>query len=356
MELLPLDALISATVKARIERLLNGEKIVLVKANWPWQQSPWNQVAFFEDPQAEIDFYACEYNLHAQAAARGFDNLPFFRVDFGRVAYLMSIAYGCQAEKINHLINSRPRITRAEDLETISKPGSIQERGLYPAISERMLAIEKRFGPVPFVPSDVQSPIDVLTTIVQSDVCMVAMFEQPEVLHRILAWITESIAEIVHHQKGLVTNWLGSGHDYPITRGIHLSDDAAAYLSPATYREFEQPYTERLADAFQGVTLHCCMKYQQNLKVMASARGFLGFDPQIAYNAEGAILDAVRGKGFWRIHHLPNGIDAGQYYQGIIDRTEGVCGLMIEVYGDSMTQALALADQIRDYAARKGRS
>lgn len=293
--------------------------------------------------------------MHARAAASGFDNLPFFRVDFGRVAYLMAIAYGCEVVKINHLINSRALITCAEDLDKISKPARIQECGLYLRIRERMLAIEDRFGPVPFVPADVQSPIDVLTTIIQSDVCMVAMYEQPDVLHRILGWISESIRDIVNDQKNLVSSWLGSGHDYPITRGIHLSDDAAAYLSPATYREFEQPYTNRLADDFGGVTLHCCMKYQQNLKVMAASRGFLGFDPQIAFNNERAILEAVRDRGFWRIHHLPEGIDAAQYYQGIIDRTEGICGLMIEVFGPTMDQALALADQVRAHAARKGR-
>jgi hypothetical protein len=356
MDILHLNAVDTTRVKGRIDRLLDGENIVLVKPNWPRQQIPWDQIAFYDDPESELAYYVGEFNMHSEAAAIGFDNLPFFRVDFGRVAYLMSIAYGCSVEKINQLINSRPRINRAEDLSILEKPAHIEECGLYPIISERMQAIERRFGPVPFVPSDVQSPIDVLTTIVTSDVCMVAMFDQPEVLHCLLSDITASITEIVQYQKSLVTNWLGSGHDYPITRGIHLSDDAAAYLSPRTYQKFALPYNEQLAQDFDGITLHCCMRYQQNLALMSGTRGFLGFDPQPAYNDIDAILQSIRGKGFWRIHHLPENTEPELYYKDIIDRSDGVCGLMLEVFGGTREIALSLADVLVNYALQKGRA
>jgi uroporphyrinogen-III decarboxylase len=253
-------------------------------------------------------------------------------------------------------VNSRPLILSPEALEHTQKPERIHERGLYPVISECMLEIEKRFGPVPFVPSDTQSPVDVVTTIVDSQTCMIAMFEQKSAVHRLMQFITESIIEITNYQKSLVTQWQGSGHDYPISRGIHLSDDAAAYLSPSVYRAFGLPYNEQLAAAFGGVTLHCCMKYQHNLKIMAGTKGFLGFDPQIAYNDQQAVLDAVQGRGFWRIYHVPDGADKEDYYKDLIDRTVGLCGLMLEVQGDSMDHAFRLADCLREYATAQGRA
>ena len=44
-----------------------------------------------------------------------------------------------------------------------------------------------------------------------------------------------------------------------------------------------------------------------------------------------------------------------EYYKEIIDKTEGVCGLMLEVGGATEEEAVANALEIKDYAAKKGR-
>lgn len=54
---------------------------------------------------------------------------------------------------------------------------------------------------------------------------------------------------------------------------------------------------------------------------------------------------------FW----VPEGRDTVEYYKEIIDKTEGVCGLMLEVGGATEEEAVANALEIKEYAAKKGR-
>jgi hypothetical protein len=63
-------------------------------------------------------------------------------------------------------------------------------------------------------------------------------------------------------------------------RGMHVSDDNAAFLSPGIYRDFALPYINRLSDAFGGIHFHCCMGHAQNLSNMSSAKGFQSLDCQ----------------------------------------------------------------------------
>jgi uroporphyrinogen-III decarboxylase len=256
---------------------------------------------------------------------------------------------------INGLINTKPRYHEAEQLFDIEKPKDITRAGYYGEIEKRMLEIVKRLGDVYFVPSDTQSPIDVLTEILQTEAAMLAMFDEPEALHYLLKMLTETIRDILVHQRSIVKNMIGYGHDYPIPYGVHLSDDNAAFLSPSTYGEFALPYNSELSRAFGGVTLHCCMNYRQNMKIMTETDGFLGFDPQTPFNPVDDIVDAITGKGFWRVWDRDRDIEPLEYYKDLIDRTGGRCGLLLDTSGACKDEALRLAYAVKDHAAKHRR-
>lgn len=341
--------------KRSLDRLLSGEKGVLVKTEWTGGRFHiFDQPACFHDFETEFSLYLSYYNMLSEAADLGFDNIPFMRVDFSRVAYLMAIAYGCKPIDMGEVINAKPIVFEADDIYRIKKPERIWEEGFYPEITRRMRKIERRLGPVGFVSSDTQSPIDVLTEIVDMEEALCAMCDDGEPIHYLLDLLTQSIAEITRYQATVVSNWIGFGHDYPITRGIHLSDDNAAFLSPEIYRDFAKPYAERLAEEFGGVTLHCCMRYRQNIQVMSETRGFLGFDPQIAHHS-GEEIFPYAGNGFLRVFWLPEG-DPLTHYKRLIDESEGICGLMIEANGEDREDTLRLACAVKDYAVKSGRS
>jgi hypothetical protein len=327
----------------------------MVKTLWPPPWEGFNQIQCYDDPEYEFEYYLRQYNMDSEAAKEGLDNIPYFRVDFGRVAYLLSIAYGCEVVRINGLINTKPKYTKAEELYYIQEPEDITHAGFYAEIERRMREIVKRLGDVYFVPSDTQSPIDVLTEIIGAEATMLAMYDEPDALHHLLELLTDSVREIMLHQQSVVKNMIGGGHDYPIPYGIHLSDDNAAFLSPDTYREFAVPYSEKLAGYFGGVTLHCCMTYKQNLKNMTDTKGFLGFDPQTPFNPVDEILDAVTGRGFWRVWDRDRDKDQFEYYKYLIDVADGRCGLLIDISAGTKDEALKLAYEVKNYAASKGR-
>ncbi len=334
-----------------MQRLALGEKRVVIRAHWREANLEMDQVGFRHDFEAELEYYLAQYNQMVDALEAGYDNLPFFRVDFGRMAWLLSTAYGCEIIEVGKLLNTKPRFEDIQAASSVAPPRPAYEHGLYPEITKRMQEIERRFGDVPFVPSDTQSPIDVATQIVATEPFLMGMFDVPEKVHRLLSMITESIEEVLFHQRSLVTNWIGFGHDYPLPIGLHLSDDNAAFLSPATYKEFAVPTIERLAETYDGVTLHCCMGYEQNLDVMSRVKGFRGFDPQSGYNSDDAIVAAICGRGYRRVFTVPEGEEPYAYFAKTIERFADCAGLLLDVRGPDRDSALRLADQVRETAA-----
>jgi hypothetical protein len=64
--------------------------------------------------------------------------------------------------------------------------------------------------------------------------------------------------------------WLDDG------KGVAISDDALAVLSPQTYEEFALPYTNELSEEFGGVFVHSCGNFIhqfENLKKVRELRG-----------------------------------------------------------------------------------
>lgn len=350
MELKTYDERRFASNVESMRLLASGDRRVLVRAHWREPGMELDQVRFRRDFEAEVTHYVRQFNQMVEAMHEGFDNVPFFRVDFGRMAWLMSAAYGCEVIEVGKLLNTKPRYHELEPVADLEPPKPIGEHGLYPEITKRMIEIERRFGPVPFVPSDTQSPIDVATEIVATEPFLLGMYDNPELVHRMLDLLADSIGDVLEHQASTVTNWIGYGHDYPLPVGVHLSDDDAAFLSPEVYREFAVPTIEKLGDRFGGVTLHCCMGYEQNLEVMSGVRGFLGFDPQPGHNDRGAVLSAILDRGFWRIFSVPEDVDPYTVYATAIDQTRGRAGLLLDVHGPDRDAALRLADRVRRHA------
>jgi hypothetical protein len=330
--------------------LINGEKNILVNARWP-VASKIDQGLFYDDFEREIRHYALHFNADVEAMEEGFDNIPYVRVDFGRVPWLLAIAYGCTPVRIGNLINAKPRFNSIPKPEDLVPAEQIYDHGYYPEIARRMQLIEERFGDLPFVPSDTQSPIDVATQLVDTQTLLMGIYDEPEAVRSLLAEIAEAIDTVLQKQRKAVHRWLGFGHDYPLPRGLHLSNDNAAFLSPDVYRAYVLPSIEPLAERYNGITLHCCMGYSQNLEVMSSCRGFLGFDPQVAYNPIDKIIPAISGRGFWRNHSIKPDDEALNTYKKIIDNAGDTCGLLMEVRGRDKDHALELAADVSDYAA-----
>jgi uroporphyrinogen-III decarboxylase len=230
-------------------------------------------------------------------------------------------------------------------------------------ICERILEFQERWPQAAIGISDNQSPINVLTFILHSEAAMIAMYEEKKIIHRIMEVVTDSIIEYNRHLERIIKNFKGftTQHFTHLPKGMQVSDDNAAFLSPSLYAEFARPYGEKLAKEFGGLNHHCCMGYEQNLKTIAEEEGFLGFDPHVDYNSIDKILDAVEGKGVWIVNNFPGQkrdtrteTDEETFIRAI-DRSEGRCSLAMVVRGKTREEAMRLGYFVKEYAAKKGR-
>ncbi len=141
---------------------------------------------------------------------------------------------------------------------------------------------------IPVGPPDLQSPIDVASMIMDYTQLIYAMMDEPARVHALLRMITDAtITSCRVFRKEMLTDYPLSHSDWWMPRGIFLSDDLMAVLSPELYREFSVPYNEILAEEFGGLGLHSCGRILQNLENVARTKGIM------ALNTQGCLSDAA---------------------------------------------------------------
>ena len=345
--------------KRKFAELFSGSKNITVTVEWG--TPGFSQIDRLHDAEKDFASLINRYNMEVEAIEAGFDNVPMLSFSFGGIAYLMALAYGCEKLEINDLVNAPHRFSEMKQACKLKKPSAIHERGLYPLICERILEFQRRFSDLPVGISDNQSPNDVLTSIIATEAVFLACYDEPEAVHRVTGTITDSIIEINRHLRGLINNFCCFSAARYMPKGMHVSDDNAAFISPDIYRDFALPYINRLSDEFGGIHFHCCMGYQQNLANMVKANGFQSLDAKPDFNDIDLILNAFRQSsgGVWyygtgRSAELQSKESNHDMYRKIIDRSEGVCGLNFICTG-IRDEALKTAEWIRNYSAKQGR-
>jgi hypothetical protein len=107
---------------------------------------------------------------------------------------------------------------------------------------------------------DLQGPMDVVELLYGSEL-FVALVEEPELIHELLALVTRTYVAFFRRWEELVPprdreRFVHWGY---LQRGrIFLRDDSAMNLSPAMYDEFVRPYDEELLRTCGGGALHFC--------------------------------------------------------------------------------------------------
>ncbi len=345
--------------KEKYEKLYKGNKKAVILASWDCDFGV-NQIDALVNEEDCYRALLSAYNTRCEAVNEGFDNVPVVGI-FADVAWLMALAYGCEMIKINGLINAAPLYHTATEAVEMKKHKDIFNYGLYPIICKRIEKFQKRWGEVPLTISDNQSPIDVVTSIFHSEEAMLAMYDEGQTIHNMLDIVTDSMIEINRHFESIITNFGGfqSGNYLPF--GMHISEDDAAFISPALYREFELPYVERLSREFGGVCFHCCLKHEFNLGNFSSTTGFMGFDAQPDYNCTDSVLKNMKEGGVWSIHNYPFGKKDDrkesdeETFISLLNATDGKCGLQLTVYHHDKNEALKLAYKVKNHAAKLGR-
>ncbi|MFZ2654704.1 MAG: uroporphyrinogen decarboxylase family protein [Victivallales bacterium] len=168
-------------------------------------------------------------------------------------------------------------IAEAHQIDTL-RP-DFEKSELYQAALRHLRFFRKAVGDkIPIGAPDLQSPIDVASMIFDYTQLIYAMMDEPRRVHSLMRMITDAIIQACHAFRKEMTDYPMSHFDWWMPRGIWLSDDLQAVLSPDLYREFAVPYNEILASEFGGLATHSCGRIIHNVENVAGTKGMMAFN------------------------------------------------------------------------------
>ena len=228
------------------------------------------------DPRRMVE-WACEI-LRKDMEAPASDNvLPSFFPDYGTVS--MPAIYGGEVipARDGGGIHIKPVAREAGDLLGLApRPfaGTDFQRALdmHGEICKR-LGTDEIYLRTP----DLQGPLNTLALLFENQAeLMIAMYEQPGVVHEAARRVTDLTIEYVTRFRDAAGPGKVIGNIWPYIalvdgKGIGITQDYMPLLGPELYAEFELPYLKRIADAFGGVFIHCCGFYGWHIPNLASS-------------------------------------------------------------------------------------
>jgi len=216
---------------------------------------------YCQSPEAMTNFQ--EQTYYDQLKSIDDDFVPYLMPWFGTI--VAASAFGCEIEypyKADPAANPRyyPVVTY-EDIEKLEVIDP-EKDGLMPTVLEFLRYMkENSFLPVGF--TDFQGPLTTANQLMGYDKLIYLMFDRPDLMHRLMDIVTDSLILWVKKQKEVIgepLDWCISDQQVYMGKhgGVWFSDDDAVLMSPETYREFVVPYNSRVLQAFGGGAVHYC--------------------------------------------------------------------------------------------------
>jgi len=225
-----------------------------------------------------------EYDLNRQIAdIKKFINRPYkddrilaLSPDTG--TGMIASAFGCKTKFFD---NTHPWtehiVERPEDIKHL-KPDIDKAQLFNLAIEKIRYFRDKVLDKIPIKFPDIQSPLDTAGIIMNDTELMIAMYTEPKSIKKLLEMITDVFIEMVYRLLHEFAVPFALSHGNWLPRGIHMSDDYLAVVSPAIYEEFALPYYHRISKEFGGLFLHSCGDYTHNAKLILKIEGIMGVD------------------------------------------------------------------------------
>ena len=117
---------------------------------------------------------------------------------------------------------------------------------------------------------DFQGPMNTLALVMNQEELLAGLYEAPAEIHAALDGITATLIDYHRRLRRELGGGRVIGNIWPYTvlpedLGASLTQDMMPLLSPDLYREFEIPRLRRIGEAFGGLQIHCCGRYEQHL-------------------------------------------------------------------------------------------
>ncbi len=196
--------------------------------------------------------------------------IPMIRANYG-VGTLPSL-FGLTCKILNNNMPWVEHVTKDQVKEIISKGIPNLDTGFgrrltltHEFYQEKLEKYPKCRDFIKIYHLDFQGPLDVAHLIYGSDIYM-DMYDEPELVHELLELVTDTYIEIMKRTKKEINDEYGENcfHWSHLYGGhVVVRNDSAVNISADMYKEFVQPYDEKILEAFGGGSIHYCGKADQ---------------------------------------------------------------------------------------------
>jgi len=307
---------------------------------------------FFDNPAAELKW---SEELHRSREGVYDYGLPNIKPNQG--IGIIAAAFGCEYtvnDEADPWIRSIISEENAEDVHKLEIPDPEKNAVLKKAWKH--IESLQELSPLPLRVVNVPSPLVSASMIWDYTSFIESLLICPDEVHALLEKVTEATIIYIREQFRRIDNLFSVGHESicPIPRfaGVRVSDDTAALLSPALYREFGVRYNNKISREFGGIVIHSCGDVQHVAQAMMETEGLKGLDftiPQVM-NWE-AVRDAAAGKTvlclrqrYWD-HPKGADLDLADYCMKLVE-TFGRKGLIIETSTPTAEEARILGEKL----------
>lgn len=137
--------------------------------------------------------------------------------------------------------------------------------------------LDQTKGRIPMSFSDIQSPFNNATNIVDTSNFLISMIMEPEKVLQFLDLLADLMINFYREQEKLIGSALVKpGHGFassPHFEGFAMSDDNVVMVDADSYYNFIRPAFEKVGNAFGGPVFHSCGNYSDKIEMI---KGFEG--------------------------------------------------------------------------------
>lgn len=134
---------------------------------------------------------------------------------------------------------------------------------------------------IPISICDPNGPLLCASLILKTDMFFMGLLLNKDELHHLVDLTTRVFIEFTERQLDILKNPALPGHNYVYAhsaKGLCISVDNLAQLSPDIIEEFSVPALEKIAERFDGVYVHSCGNWMNNIDTVLKIKGLKGLN------------------------------------------------------------------------------
>ena len=120
-------------------------------------------------------------------------------------------------------------------------------------------------GLLPFHNPVMTGPLDTANYLLGSTTLLEWVYTEPEVIHRLLAKITDAIIRMLRALQAASGGFRHSMHSNCSRGGFGLCSELRALVSTGIYQEFEAPYLQQIGEQLGTFAVHSCGSWERTL-------------------------------------------------------------------------------------------